>query len=154
MKENESTDRSQKAGSSPWRSCRWHAVLIAVLVIECLAGWMVHRSDADLRQILASEDGIAQVEALFVLTNRDTPLEMTPEKMDDLWEKGNPLLREWMLTTNFARFDGSLLVKDRIKGLADPAAVFRCRLFFEHQIGMRRSLLTLSKIDRYFKSLE
>jgi hypothetical protein len=138
---------------SPWRTYRWHAVLLALMLAECLVALMLHRSTDELQSTLSDGTGRDQVEALFVLTNRDVPMDVDEELIQSLWQSDNALMREWIMTANFARFGEEEVKTSYIESLGDSEAAFRCRLFLNHQVG-KPSLLTLQKVDRFIEGVE
>ncbi|MBU0755759.1 MAG: hypothetical protein KJ645_11510 [Planctomycetes bacterium] len=129
---------------------KWHLLLGVVLALECLSAVVFHRSEDELRALLSEGTAQEQVEALFVLTNRDVPITIGKGKIQSLLESPNPLIAEWMMTTNFLRFGYHHLKENHIRSLPDSEAAFRCQFFQDHQIG--RQPIKLSDLSRFLKS--
>jgi hypothetical protein len=123
----------------------WYPVLLIVLAVEVLAAVILHRSDDAIRISLEDE---AQVDDLFLLSNRGVPEGIDEDFVQRLLSSSNDPVREWIMTTNFSRFADPRSLNTFIQSLDDPVFAFRCKFLLTHQIG-RRHDLTLSGLSRY-----
>jgi hypothetical protein len=131
-----------------WRAYGWHAFLLAVLVIECLAAWLLHRDRDQLLSVLEKGSEQEQVEALFILTNRNTPMDFNEDAIQGLLNTTNPLIHEWIMSANFSRFITPEFKDEYIESLNDPEKIFRYQFFETHQVGKRCSM-TLGDLSRF-----
>lgn len=84
--------------------------LVALIAVEVLFGMLTHRSREQLEAALAApEDARERMWALHVLANRDDPVIHTAEDVRSLLASGDPVLREFAMTYDFARADGAEL---------------------------------------------
>jgi hypothetical protein len=131
-----------------WGAYRWHILLILVLIAEVALSLLCHRSEEDLRTLLKEGESLEQVEALFVLSNRDIPDKKDKAAIQRLLSSTNPLIREWIMTSNFERFGFSRLKKAFVNSLGESEDAYRCRFLLTHQIGKRHAI-KLSELPRF-----
>jgi hypothetical protein len=129
---------------------RWHVFLVTVLVFEGVAAIGFHRSEGDLLISLEEERDCEQVQALFVLTNRNEPMEVDEETIQRLIDMGNPRLREWIMSANFSRFVTPEFKQAYIESLGDSEEAFRYQFLETHQVG-KRSSMSLADLDRFLR---
>lgn len=130
------------------RSYRWQIVLLLVLSIELVAALAHHRSKEELQNQLRGGNDHEQVEALFILTNRDQPDPFSEEELQGFSKSGNPLLREWLMTSNFSRFTTTKFEKTLMKSVVDSVESERFRFYYTHRIG-KKSDMTLAELAAF-----
>jgi len=130
-----------------------HAALLLILAIECAVAIAGRRSRAGLERDLQSGTPAAKAYALFVLTNRDTPRPPDAQFVSDLLDSGDPLLREWTMTTNFTRLTGSTMQRTYLDSLGDSPQGLRCRFLLTRGIG-QTPWMTLPELAEFLDALE
>lgn len=122
---------------------RWlpHLVCLALVLAECGAWAVLHRSDAELESVAAEGDPRARVAALHILTNRGEP---APERFNEafvvtLLEDESELLRDYAFTTDVAKHAGPWAQYRELKRLSEsPAdsAFWRGFILHRRKIGV------------------
>jgi hypothetical protein len=110
-----------------------HAVLLAVIGLQCAIAGLWHQSNDALRHTLESGAPRQRVYALFVLTNRDTPRELDRESVRRLVKSEDPLVREWTMTANFTRLSPPLAQEAHIMSLRGSPEAVRCQFFLNYR---------------------
>ena len=143
---------------------RWipHLVCLVVVLVECAAWAVLHRSEAELEAAAASGDARARVTALHILTNRGEP---APERFDaafatSLLGAEDELLQDYAFTTDVTKHANPraqyLELKSLIEQPADPA-FWRRFILHRRKIGVvtggSSARLKLQELDWYLEAL-
>jgi len=139
-----------ECSSSVWR---WDAVALAILLAQLLLAIVGHQDRSELGEQLKGEDHAKGVHALFVLTNRDFPVLEGMNQTEDLIASSNPLLREWVFTTNFSRILRPRDQSQYLERFGTSASDKRARFYFDHGIH-KTPWLTLAELDEYLDELD
>jgi hypothetical protein len=118
----------------------WHFLLAAVIAAECLVAWIRHDTTEELRALRESGSPREKVRALFVLTNRDQPEVPDGQAIARSLRSDDPLVREWMMTPNFARHAPRDIYARYLASLSESAEALRCRFLLMHGIGQGRAM--------------
>lgn len=124
-----------------------HAVLLAVIGLQCAIAGLWHQSNDALRHTLESGTPRQKVYALFVLANRDTPLAFDREAIRSLLKSEDALVREWTMTANFARLAPPRAQEAHIMSLGGSPEGVRCRFLLDYRpvVGSPMSLADLRR---------
>ena len=136
--------------SSVWR---WSTVALGILLVQILLAIVGHVPESELVERLSGGDDEKGVYALFVLTNRDRLGPERAAQIEGLVASSNPLLREWVFTTNFSRILRPLDQSRYLRQLGDSVSDKRARFFFDHGIH-KTPWLTLAELDEYVAELD
>lgn len=139
-----------EGSSSVWR---WNAVALAILLAQLLLAIVGHRDRSELGELLRGENHAKGVYALFLLTNRDRPVREDMTQTEDLIASSNPLLREWVFTTNFSRILRPSDQSRYLERLGTSGSDKRARFYFDHGIH-KTPWLTLAELDEYLTELD
>jgi hypothetical protein len=132
----------------PWRTVWPHASLLVLIALECLIAALRHQSDAALRHTLDNGTPRQRAAALFVLTNRDTPVPVDRDFIQHLLKSDAALVREWTMTANFTRLGAPRAQEAHIMSLGSAPEGLRCRFFLDYRpvVG---ATLTLADLRRF-----
>jgi hypothetical protein len=124
-----------------------YALLLAVIGLECLLAALRHQSDAALHRVLDKGTPAQRVTALFVLTNRDTPIPMNRDTVRSLLKSDAAEVREWTMTANFTRLLAPRAQEGYIMSLGNSPEGTRCRFFLDYRpvVGTSMSLADLRR---------
>jgi hypothetical protein len=124
-----------------------HAALLVIIVLETALAALRHQSDAALRDTLDNGSPRERAEALFILTNRDTPPPVDREFIQRLLKSDVPLVREWTMTANFTRLAPPQAQEAHIMSLGDSPEGVRCRFLLDYRpvVGTTMSLADLRR---------
>lgn len=132
---------------------RWCAVASVIVALEVIAAVAVHRDAGGLAPDVGAVDYERAVWALFVATNRDQPELLDVDRIDELLSSPNPLLREWIFTSNFSRILPPRRQREALEALVDPGSFARGRFFLEHGIH-QTPWITLAEFDAYLETID
>ncbi|MEJ2084917.1 MAG: hypothetical protein P8Y44_04465 [Acidobacteriota bacterium] len=145
-----SKDRASTSGRAVRR---WIGALLTILLVELLLAGVEHRGGTALRAELDSKLEPVGAWALFVLTNRDRAEALGADEIAALVSSGNPLLREWIFTTNPSRLVRPRQQERLLEQLEDPGSAARARFYFDHGIH-KTPWLSLAELDGYLETLD
>jgi hypothetical protein len=148
----ETPESARIACPGRWRAYTLHGLLLAVIVAECVAARVFHRSAAELAALRETGSPTQQAYALFVSTNRGDPLPVEQRAVRQILQSANPLVREWTMTTNFVRLAPPRVQEDHIAALGGAPEALRCSFFLRYRIGLGQSM-TLAELRRFFDAL-
>ena len=131
-----------------WKAWRLHVLLFAILAGEWLVAFALHRPDAELRRMLESGSPRDRVYTLFVLTNRDTPEAPDRDAVKQLLATHDPLVCEWTMTTNFARFGPPIAQEAYAAARSGTPTGFRCQFLLNYRAVAGPSM-TLADLRRF-----
>ena len=120
--------------------CGWYFLLAAVIAAECMVAWIRHDTTEELRALRDSGSPREKVYALFVLTNRDQPEVPDGRAIGRSLRADDPLVREWMMTPNFARHAPRDIYAHYLASLPESPEALRCRFLLTHGIGQGRAM--------------
>lgn len=116
-----------------------HAVLVAVLVVECLSALARHRTQAELEAAWEGGTPRERLEALHVLTNRDEP---PPTRFGRAFVQGllqdeSPPVLEAVFTNEICKFEPPALQNDVIRDipLERIDLLWRSFVLQKHKVG-------------------
>jgi hypothetical protein len=130
---------------------RVHAVLLAIVCAECVLAAALHRTEEELQRDLRTGTPRQKVYALFVLTNRDVPESLDAERVGELVNSPEVLVREWTMTANFVRMGSTRPQAARLVLLGGSPEGVRCRFLLDNrdfQAGVTRRM-ALSDLRRF-----
>jgi hypothetical protein len=128
-------------------------VAVAILLAQLLLAIVGHRDRSELGEQLKGENHAKGVYSLFLLTNRDRPVREGMNQTEDLIASSNPLLREWVFTTNFSRILRPSDQSHYLERLGTSGSDKRARFYFDHGIH-KTPWLTLAELDEYLAELD
>ena len=106
----------------------WHAIIVAVIGVECAVAAFAHRTDTELQNEFKNGAPADQVEAMFIVSSRDNIDTDYRPQAAELLQSGSPLLREWTMTGQFIHFDEPVAQTAYLRSLPAGPEAFRCRL--------------------------
>ena len=128
------------------------ALLLAVVVVECLWAAAAHRTDDELQRTLQSGTPQEKVGALYVLTNRDVPQRFDEAALWELLSSDNILIREWTMTTNFARLARPRAQRDYVEARRGSREAIRCAFLLRYRVGLGRTI-TMADLQQFLDAV-
>lgn len=126
---------------------------MTILIVELLVAVADHRDRAELRSEIHADLESQGAWALFVLTNRDQSDALDTGEIEALVSSDNPLLREWIFTTNPSRLFRPREQERLLERLEEPGSAARARFYFNHGIH-KTPWLSLAELAAYLETLD